>query len=593
MNTIKEIIALFTYVDKLKIIKLLALMLIVSVLEMIGVASIMPFIALLSNPEIIDSNSFLNLLFKLSSHLGVQNKNEFLYLSGFVVLGLFMISIVFRAVLAYVQARFLLFLEYNLSIYLISRYLSKPYLWFLGKNSSELQKNLFTEVSLVINQGLSPVLTIFSQLLTVTLLTGLIMFVDPITAVYSFFLIFVFYFFVYKGFSLILTRAASGRFTANKLRFLYVNEIFGAIKEIKIKGVGKYFLDRYKAEALNYVKCQSSASIIGNLPRFFLEGVGFSGILLFLIYKMSDEGGFISSLPIVALYTLAAYKLLPSIQQIYTSFTQLQFISPAVENLSEDLKEDKFVVIDNRTLDEKFSFNHAIRLDKISFKYPGSSEYIFRELSLNIPYGSSIGIVGTTGSGKSTLVNILLGLFELNDGSFLVDNLRVTKSNITQWQNVVGYVPQEIYITDGTFIENIAFGISSSEVSLDKVKSCITLACLDDFIGTLPDGLSTNLGERGVRLSGGQKQRIGIARALYNEPDILIFDEATSALDNITERNILQSIRSNANIKTLIMVAHRLNTIKDCDNILVFENGEVVAQGTYTALVNNHDLFKV
>ena len=292
---------------------------------------------------------------------------------------------------------------------------------------------------------------------------------------------------------------------------------------------------------------------------------------------MKQSDSFVNALPIIGLYVFAGYRLMPAIQQIYVSFTRITFAIPSVEKLYEELKNlKKFKAQQNEGI---ISFNKSITLKNVYYNYPNSSRTALKNLNLNIPANSSIGLVGTTGSGKSTAVDIILGLLEPQKGSLEIDGQVINNKNLRSWQRSIGYVPQHIYLSDDTIEANIAFGLEPKHINKYLVEKSSKIANLHNFVTIeLPKKYETTIGERGIRLSGGQRQRIGIARALYHNPKVLILDEATSALDNQTEEAVMDAINNISNEITIILIAHRLNTVKDCDIIFKLENGKIIEE---------------
>ena len=304
---------------------------------------------------------------------------------------------------------------------------------------------------------------------------------------------------------------------------------------------------------------------------------------------MTQTGTLISILPLIALYAFAGYRLIPAIQSIYIGVAQLRFVGPALNALSNDLKSLKMLnIVDQGTL----KFNNHVSLNKIQYKYPNSSKLTINNISLNISANSTVGIVGPTGSGKTTIVDIILGLLEPTQGSLEVDGKKIDKENYRAWQRNVGYVPQQIFLADDTIASNIALGVDPEKINQEFVVNAAKIANLDDFIKTeLPNKYQTKIGEHGIRLSGGQRQRIGIARALYNKPELLILDEGTSALDNLTEKDVMDTLSNLKKNITIILIAHRLNSVKQCDNIFLLENGELKEQGTFDELMKTNIKF--
>ena len=332
-------------------------------------------------------------------------------------------------------------------------------------------------------------------------------------------------------------------------------------------------------------------SAIAQLPRFFLECIGFGGVLLIILYSMSDTGSFNNALPIISVYVFAGYRLLPALQQMYSSFTQLTFVVPSLDELNNDLRNLQSL---KKSLGQiKLAFNKTITLKNIHYNYPNSSIKALKNISINIPINSTIGLIGATGSGKTTLIDVILGLLEPQKGSLEVDGKVITKLNTRSWQRYIGFVPQHIYLSDDTVAANIAFGIDQKDINQGAVERASKIASLHEFIkDELPMRYQTTIGERGIRLSGGQRQRIGIARALYHDPKVLIFDEATSALDGATEKIVMDAINNLRKDVTIIIIAHRLSTVKRCDKIYVLEKGNLKAQGNFDELINLDSQFR-
>jgi ABC-type multidrug transport system fused ATPase/permease subunit len=328
------------------------------------------------------------------------------------------------------------------------------------------------------------------------------------------------------------------------------------------------------------------------MPRFVLEAIAFGGMLSVVLYLMARSGSFVSALPIIALYVFAGYRLMPALQQIYAGLVRLRFAGPALDALHADLMSLK--PADATDADtEAMLLRQAIKLANIQFGYPNAKEPALKGINLNIPANGTIGLVGATGSGKTTTVDIILGLLEPHEGTLTVDEKVINASNLRQWQKAIGYVPQQIYLADDSVAANIAFGVEPSRIDQAAVEHAAQIANLHDFVvNELPEGYATAVGERGVRLSGGQRQRIGIARALYHKPQVLILDEATSALDSLTEQAVMDAVSNLGNEITIILIAHRLSTVRQCDQIYLLDKGKVKAQGTYDQLMRNDDIFR-
>jgi len=352
-------------------------------------------------------------------------------------------------------------------------------------------------------------------------------------------------------------------------------------------------LEDYEDPALRFAKHTATQHIIGKLPRYFIEMVAFGGVLALVIYLIISSGDFNSILPVLILYAAAGYRMMPSLQQVYAQLTTIRFSEPAIKILYKeldemDLKEESKLIKQSKEIE----YSETLSLQNINYRYPSSEKNIISNLSLEIPYGSKVGFVGPTGSGKTTVIDIILGLLEPADGNVIVDNNILDRSSHASLRSMIGYVPQTIFLRDGTVSENIAFGIDKKDVDIKMVKKAAEIAQISEHIEGLPHNYETQVGERGVKFSGGQRQRIGIARALYLNPRILILDEATSALDVITEESVVHKIMNSLENITIVTIAHRLSTIKDCDEIFVLDEGKLIGRGNYNHLIENNELFK-
>ena len=586
MQIIKKLLFFLSDQEKQKANLILILILIMAVTDMAGVASIMPFIAVLTNPSIIETNSALNKLFDLSNNFGVNTYNEFIFVLGILVFVLLIFSLSLKAITSYFQYRFIMLRDYSIGKRLMETYLKQPYSWFLNKNSAELSKSILSEAALIAHQGLGPLMNLIAQGTVTLALIILLLLVDfkltlIITSIIggAFFLISYF-------FRKFVNRIGKERFITNQQRFKIVNEAFGAFKETKLGGLEDYFIKKYSYSSIKNAKNQASISILGELPRFFIEAVAFGGMLLLILYIILQKGIFVDAIPMISIYAFAGYRMIPSAQRVYNAISTLRFADTAINNLYLDLKNLKTSEINlNQQI---LQFNKSITLNNISYSYPNSSRFSLKDVKFTIPVRKTIGIVGATGSGKTTVVDVILGLLEVQKGTLEIDNNIISKKNIKNFQRLIGYVPQNIFLTDDTIASNIAFGIDPKNVALQSIERSSKIANLHDFVmNELPDQYDTVIGERGIRLSGGQRQRIGIARALYHDPKILILDEATSALDNNTEEIAMEAINKLSKNITIILIAHRLNTVKNCDIIFKFDKGQLIEQGTFDELFKN------
>jgi ABC-type multidrug transport system fused ATPase/permease subunit len=592
MKSIQKVLSLLTNKEKKSAILVIIMVIIMTFLDTLGVASILPFISVLVNPEIIETNIVLAKIYKSSGYVGVRSLDHFIILLGILVFVLLIISLAFRAFTTYVLLSFGLMREYSVCKRLVEGYLHQPYSWFLNRNSANLGKNILSEVGEVITHTLIPMINILAQcLLTISLLL-LLCFIDPILMMIIGVVLITSYLLIFILIKNKLSKLGSLRLKTNEERFTSLSEAFGAIKEVKIGNFEVSYIDRFSKPAQLYANTQASAQLISQLPRFFLEGIVFGGMIIITLFLIIAGGNFASIAPILSVYAFSGYRLMPALQTTYVAFTQLRFSKPALDNLYNDLnklKNDTFKINQKKLID----IQKSITLNNVCFSYPNTDVLALKNLNMEIKSFSKIGIVGLTGSGKTTIIDIILGLLEPKQGTLKIDGNIINSRNVSEWQNNIGYVPQQIYLSDASIAENIALGIKPHDINQKALELASNIANLHQFVKKeLINGYNTIVGERGVRLSGGQRQRIGIARALYHNPQVLIFDEATSSLDNLTEKAVMEAIKNLANKKTIILIAHRLSTVKNCDNIFILNSGEIKGQGTYEQLIKSNPEFK-
>ena len=409
MTKLKKILDLLSPYERKRAALLFVMTLIAAMLDVVGVASILPFLAVLSNPQLVETNFFLSAVYEKANLLGVTNTDQFFFFLGVITFTLLVVSLSLRAITTYMQVRFVLMREYSIGERLVKGYLLQPYTWFLDRNSSDLGKTVLSEVTLVIHQALTPMLTLISQGLVVIAMTAMVLFVDPVLALTVAAGLSAAYGVILMLMSGFLSRIGAERVAANEERFAAVNEAFDAVKEVKIGGLEKVYIGRFAAPAVTFARHQAAAQAVALLPRFLLEAVSFGGMILLVLILMARGGGFASVLPIIALYALAGYRLMPSLQQIYASWASLNYAAPALDALHKDLMNLKTVepVLKSTAV---MQFKQVIKLDNIVFTYPKAIQPSLKEISLEIRAHSTIGLVGSTGSGKTTMVDLILGL---------------------------------------------------------------------------------------------------------------------------------------------------------------------------------------
>ena len=570
MSFEKSFFARFLYLlsseQKKRLIIVLILLIFGTILEMIGIAVLLPLLSIFSGGNNFD---FIKYFFHEKN---ITSEKLILYLVTIIV-SFYLLKFLFLVFLSWRQSDFITSLSYKLTSDLFKGYLNQSYLFHIQNNTSILLRNLQAELGQFTTYVQAAVLLLL-EFMTIIGIGSVLVYNQPMAAfVAAFFLLIVVYFFnKYTKNKIVLwgkVRQEQGE-KINKHFF----QGLGGIKEVKFFRKENHFYN----QAQQILKTSSDISTkyltIGQIPRYFLEFMALLGIFIIIVVMQIRGMTSKTIFPILGLYLAASFRIIPSINRVLNSLQTMKYLNPVIDVLFNEFK-----LINNTTVPIESSvdttFRKQIELNNICFSYPNSETKVIDNLSIQIQKGTTIGIIGKSGSGKSTLIDILLGLHNQTSGEILVDGVNIA-SNIRSWQQNIGYVPQNVYLIDDTIMANVAFGISPELINEDSVDKAIRSAQLSELIKTIPGGKNSIVGERGIKLSGGQKQRIGIARALYSDPDILVLDEATSALDNENEANFMETILHYKNSKTIIIVAHRLSTLKSCDIIYEISNGEII-----------------
>lgn len=568
---------------------LVLLTLMMSVFEVVGVAAILPFLSVLGNPDLIETNAMLATFARLT---GLGDTQHIIIALGLSVFALIIVSMAVRAIVTYLQIRFSLMRAYALSSRLLRGYLSQSYVWFLSRNTSELGQSLLSEVDTVVRESILPAVLLISNVSVVLLIGGLLFLVEPGVAIGATGTLLSVYLAVFFGLRRRLSEMGRKRMASNKARFRIVQETTGGLKELKVMGLENQSMQRFRDTAHSMARYQTTGLVIARLPRYALEAATYGGFIIMILVLIMRRGDTMADLiPLLGLIGMSATKLFPALQQMFQQLSSIRFSQPALIRLTQNMTEMAPAQKDADVA--PLRLRETLEMSNLHFRYPAGENDTLAGLSLRIPARTTLGIVGGTGAGKTTVIDLILGLLVPDSGEIRVDGAPVTPDRIRAWQKSLGYVPQHIFLADNSVAGNIAFGAAPGDIDMAAVERAARIANLHDFVVTqLPEGYQTPVGERGVRLSGGQRQRIGIARALYHDPDVLILDEATSALDNLTERAVMEAIHNLGSEKTVIMIAHRLSTVEKCDSIFLLEGGRLAAQGTFAELVAENDAFR-
>jgi len=574
----------------------LLLVLVMAIIESVGIVSIMPFLAVLANPDIINTNHYLASLYKA---VGFESRADFLFLLGTATFVLLVGSSVLRGVTIWAQLRFTFLQTHAIGIRLLSCYLQQPYHWFFNRHSSDFSVKVLHEVTNVVQNVLTPAMLLVANAASVTLILIILVVVDPLLATSAVAILGVVYSAVFIFTKRRLEVIGKERLEANQQRYKAVHEVLSVIKYVKLSEMETRFAERFRILSERLARRGIVGAVVAELPSLFMQGLIFGGMLLVLLYLINAHGSVGMALPVVGVYAIAGYRLMPALQGIYKSLSQIRFSLPSLDTLRLDLNQlevrtpSTVTNIPNPHVPVGMILRDRLELREMSFTYPGATHPALQTVNLIVCESTTIGVVGTSGAGKTTFIDLLLGLLTPTSGRILVDGVVVDHHNVRVWQRGVGYVPQNIHLLDDTIALNIAFGCYREEVDMAAVERVARIANLHDFIEKdLPQGYDTVVGEQGVRLSGGERQRIGIARALYHDPSVLVFDEATSALDNLTESVVMEAMHTLGRRKTIIIVAHRLSTVRNCDRILVLDRGTIVADGTYDQLLEGSEHFR-
>ena len=568
----KKLSYIFSKRDKYKIALLLCIMVAGSFLELHGVAVFQPFVNIIMMPDSIQENPYLARIYQM---FGCSTTESFLTVVALGIIVIYVVKNVYLWVEQNLIMKFTYGMQQKLSTRLLTTYLSEPYTFHLNKNIAELQRSMQEDTGLF-TQVLMHTLQLVAEVV-VCIVLGVYLFTvsNSITVVIVGLLILCVVLFtkITKRFTEQLGKEA--QVYKGKL-YQWVNQSLGGVKEVKVLNREEFFVSSYKKYYGLYIKGVRINRLLSITPKYMVEAVCMTGLLIAIIIKLNFGHGELENfIPQLATFAVAAFRLLPSVGRINEHVNNILYAVPSVDLIYGDLKGiEDYQESKGEEEGKEWSFEHGITAKHITYAYPNTDTNVLEDASCVIPKGKTVAFIGSSGAGKTTMADIILGLLAPQRGKILVDDIDVFK-NLTMWHHQIGYIPQVIYLSDDTIRNNIAFGIHEDQIDEEAVRTALKKAQLAEFVDTLPDGLDTIVGDRGVRLSGGQRQRIGIARALYHDPEILVLDEATSALDNETETAVMEAIESLQGSKTMIIIAHRLTTIQNADIIYEVGDGKV------------------
>ena len=564
--------------QKRLMVLIIFLMLIGGILESLSISVVIPVIEVLLDPDAVVNNKYFAWLYNV---LHLQSVTQFTIVMMLALIGAFVLKNLFLFLQNVVQLRFVYTNQFATSRKMMINFMNRPYEYYLNADTAVIQRSITSDVNNMYGLILS-LLQLVSEMVVFACLVAVLLVVDAQMILTIAVLLIVVLLLIKVVIKPIMVKAGQENQDYYSGLFKWIEQAVMGIKEIKIANKEQYFINEYAKCGFGYVNAVQRYNLFNSTPRLLIETVCIAGLVLYMLVVMLKGSSVSEMLPQLTTFGLAAMRLIPSANRINNYLTNISYFEPFFMGVSDHLQED---IHDENIVYDVEAYAHAKKIDKmditkeialqnITYKYPNTETFIFDHADMSIPIGSAVGIVGTSGSGKTTIVDVMLGLLQLQTGKITADGIDVS-TNYEGWLRNIGYIPQTIFMIDSTIRKNVAFGFADGDIDDDRVWEVLKEAQLDEFVRGLPDGLDTGIGERGIRISGGQRQRIGIARALYEDPEVLVLDEATSALDNDTEAAIMESINRLHGKKTLVIIAHRLQTIEKCDMVFRVEKGKI------------------
>lgn len=578
LKILKKMNRLLDAKQKRLMVLIVFLMLIGGILESLSISVVIPVIEVLLDPEAVVNNKYMAWLYNA---LHLQSNTQFTIVMMVALIAAFVLKNLFLFFQNVVQLRFVYTNQFATSRKMMINFMNRPYEYYLNADTAVIQRSITSDVNNMYGLILS-LLQLVSEAVVFACLVAVLLAVDAQMILTIAALLIVVLLLIKVVIKPIMVKAGQENQDYYSGLFKWIEQSVMGIKEIKIANKEQYFINEYGKCGLGYVNAVQRYNLYNSTPRLLIETVCIAGLVLYMMIIMLQGATVTELLPQLTTFGLAAMRLIPSANRINNYLTSISYFEPFFMGVSDNLQED---IHDNSIVYDATAYEHAIKVDKmdikqeialcdITYKYPNTETMIFDHADMTIPIGAAVGIVGTSGSGKTTIVDVMLGLLQLQSGRILADGVDV-KTNYEGWLKNIGYIPQTIFMIDSTIRKNVAFGFADEDIDDERVWEVLKEAQLDEFVRGLPEGLETGIGERGIRISGGQRQRIGIARALYEDPEVLVLDEATSALDNDTEAAIMESINRLHGKKTLVIIAHRLQTIEKCDMVFRVANGKI------------------
>ena len=546
------------------------ILLLSAIFETVGIASIIPFINIISDPNYSINNQYVLLVIDYFDLSLKESK----VLIGISILFLFVFINLFNIFSLYKTLYFIAKIDSELPSTILKDYLHKPYSFFVNSSPSSLTKHILDDASSFGATTIYPLIQIISKSIIILFISILLIIVDYKVFISSFFILTVIYILMYKNFRGIAKKGGEERVILNDERFKITRDAFNSLKEVKFYSLENYYVDSFSKSAIGFANVNARVSFLSTIPRYIIETIMFGILFTSILYLIHIESPLIIHLPLIGVFILAAYRAIPMLQNVYSNINIYKLYFPVFKII-----EDIFILQEipcnvSKPLSEKFNIGSEIAFNNITFGYLDDDHFI-NDLSFKIKTKCMTSIIGSTGSGKTTLIDILLGFYQPNSGNLKVDGIELTNENRKIFNQDIGYVPQTVNLQENSLSMNIALGIEKEYINIEHLNKIIQILDLSDLVKSLPDGFNTNIGDRGVKLSGGQRQRLGIARALYLSPKVLVLDESTNELDSKTESRVLEAIQNEFSSITIIMITHRLSSLKLADNVLLLKNNKM------------------